>query len=124
MRFGQSHDSSHKGYIILKIHFCASGQEPPKKGTPLKAGYSYTAKKDSPLGHELSFKPNDSLRFIEAHETNPAWWVAEAADGTLGYVPAAYMIVSRSLSSVGYFVWGHIVLGEFDVYAMFVHVGI
>ena len=42
----------------------------------------------------------------------------------MGYVPAAYMIVSRSLSSVGYFVWGHIVLGEFDVYAMFVHVGI
>lgn len=77
----------------------AKGNNAPKKGTSLKAGYSYSANPNSPLGYELSFSQNENLKFIEVHETNPEWWVCETANGTLGYVPAKYM-VSCELTSL------------------------
>lgn len=74
---------------------------PPKKSTKQRivAKYNYKANSNSPLGHELDVVQGQKLFYIETHQDNEHWWLAQNDNGDMGYVPADYMMVNSSYST-------------------------
>ena len=59
------------------------------------AKYNYKANPNSPLGEpELSLSQGQKVSLLQKHASNDQWWKVRADDGSEGYVPATYVMVS------------------------------
>ena len=69
-----------------------------RPGAQMLATHDYKKNPESPVGSELDVNEGDTLVYLMTNEDNEHCWLAEDGKGQVGYVPAAYLKISRDVT--------------------------
>ena len=58
------------------------------------ATHIYKKNPDGPVGNVLDLSEGETVVYLMKHDHNDHWWLAENGKGQVGYVPAAYIMIT------------------------------